>query len=53
MLAEQTAGDPGMTHFIAEMDALDLIAVYRAARCCLLQRLGPECDVALGRLGGL
>ncbi|MFE3455761.1 alpha/beta fold hydrolase [Nonomuraea sp. NPDC059194] len=35
-LAEQTAGDPDMTHFIAQMDALDLIAVYRAARCPLL-----------------
>ncbi|WP_346113731.1 alpha/beta fold hydrolase [Nonomuraea maheshkhaliensis] len=35
-LAEQTAGDPEMTHFIAQMDALDLIAVYRAARCPLL-----------------
>ncbi|WP_049562305.1 alpha/beta fold hydrolase [Nonomuraea sp. SBT364] len=35
-LAGETAGDPELTHFIAQMDALDLIPVYRAARCPLL-----------------
>lgn len=35
-LAEQTAGDPDMAHFIAQMDALDLLAVYRKPCCPLL-----------------
>ncbi|MFI6319007.1 alpha/beta fold hydrolase [Nonomuraea sp. NPDC050556] len=35
-LVEQTAGDPDMAHFIAQMDALDLLDVYRKPRCPLL-----------------
>ncbi|MFD8564612.1 alpha/beta fold hydrolase [Streptosporangium canum] len=35
-LVEQTAGDSEMSHFIAQMDALDLLAVYRQTSCPLL-----------------
>ncbi|WP_343951402.1 alpha/beta fold hydrolase [Nonomuraea longicatena] len=66
-LAEQTAGDPVMTHLIARMDAVVLgfvlAGVARPHRRLpggplspprrLLQRLGSECDVASCRLGGL
>jgi hypothetical protein len=31
-LDEQSTGDLGMTHFIAQMGALDLTGVYRSAR---------------------
>ncbi|MGP4100774.1 alpha/beta fold hydrolase [Nonomuraea sp. KM90] len=35
-LAEETTNDPEMSHFIAQMDALDLLDVYRRPRCPLL-----------------